>query len=353
MIVIGLNHKTAPIEIREKFFLNHLEQDLFLNELKNNPYVVEAFALSTCNRTEVYLQLIDEGTSYLSYIPKLIAKIKKFQLNFDYRKNFYYLANQKAVEHLFKVASGLDSLVLGEKQILGQVKSAVERAQQKGTFAKQFNILFNLAIRAGKKAQTETEISFGGSSISWAAITLSEKILGTLKDKSILVIGAGKMGELALEQIRDKGASKIYLMNRTGCKAEALAQKYEGIAVSFFDMKEVLTDVDICFCSSGAPHYILEKEMVEKLMELRKGRPLLLVDISMPRNIDPQVAHVSQVKLVSLDDLDTVVGDNMKKRQAAAIQVQSIVDQKTNEFYEKLNRNYPGKDNSTLEEIEV
>ena len=244
------------------------------------------------------------------------------------------------------MATGLDSLVLGERQILGQVKSAVDRARERGVFSKYFNILTNIAIRAGKKAQNETEINCGGSSISWAAIGMAEQILGPLKGKSVLVIGAGKMGELALGNLCNKGLEKIYLMNRTGEKAENIARQYGGVAASFWDIKEILAEVDLCICSAGAPHYILDKEQVGKILPARQGRPLALIDISMPRNIAPQVGELPGVCLRSIDDLDQVVGASMKKRQDAVLQVEGIIHQKIEEFNDKIQRlkTYSGSD---------
>ncbi len=337
MFIIGLNHKTAPIEIREKFYLNALQADLLLSELKNNPAVSEVFVLSTCNRIEVYLKRADHSVT-AAVVVELIAKIKKISFDFDYSKYIYAHSGPQAIEHLLRVASGLDSLVLGEKQILGQVKTAVERAREIGTISKYFNILTNIAIRAGKKAQHETEISFGGSSISWAAIEMAEQILTTLKGKSVLVIGAGKMGELALSNLTNRELGKIYLMNRTGEKAENLAVQYGGIAASFWDIKEILTEVDLCFCSVGAPHYILDKEKISGIMERRIGKKLVFIDISMPRNIDPSVADLPGVFLRSIDDLDQVVGANMRKRQNCIQQVEMIISRKITEFNLKIRK---------------
>jgi glutamyl-tRNA reductase len=337
MFIIGINHKTAPIEIREKFYLNITQQDLLLSELKSNPTVSEAFVLSTCNRTEVYIKRIDDGSN-MDFIIPLLARVKKVTFDRELQKYLYTYQGEQAIEHLMRVTTGLDSLILGEKQILGQVKTSVERARELTMLSKYFNLLTNSAIRAGKKAQTETDISCGGSSVSWAAINMAEQRLGTLNGKSILIIGAGKMGELALSHIHDKGASKIYLMNRTGEKAEALAQKFSGIPVSFMDTKEVLTEVDICICSAGAPHYILDKAMLASIMAKREGRQLLLMDISMPRNIDPQVAAVRDVSLLTIDDLDQVVGENMRRRQAAVREVEAIIVQKISDFQLKLKK---------------
>jgi glutamyl-tRNA reductase len=337
MLVIGLNHKTAPIEIREKFFLNPAQQDLLLMELKNHPFVSEAFVLSTCNRIEVYLKRMEKLIDR-SFVVDLISKVKKSFLGSELSQHLYSYEKTEAIEHLLRVATGLDSLVLGEKQIIGQLKTSVDRARELGLLSKYFNILTNIAIRTGKKAQTETDISYGGSSISWAAIEMAEQTLGTLENKSILIIGAGKMGELALNNLHNRSVSKIYLMNRTGEKAEALAQQYGGIAASFWDIKEILSEVDVCFCSVGAPHYILDQEKISHIMKLRQGRSLVLMDISMPRNIDPTVAQLPGVHLSSIDALDGVIQANMKKRQEAIAQVEVIISQKMTEFGQKWDK---------------
>lgn len=352
MYVIGLNHTTAPIEVREKFFLNPLQQDLLLSELKSNPGIAEAFVLSTCNRSEVYIKRVDSMT-IVDFVVPLIARIKKVQLDQAHRKHFYCYEGLDAVEHLMKVVTGLDSLVLGEKQILGQVKHSVDRSRALGMLSKYFNILTNVAIRAGKKAQFETDISCGGSSVSWAAINMAEENLGTLEGKSILVIGAGKMGELALTQLQNKGAEKIFLMNRTGEKAEFLARKFSGIPVSFMDIKQTLIDVDICICSVGAPHYILDKDMVEAIMVQRDHRKLLFMDISMPRNIDPLAGMIDGVALFTIDDLDKVVGENMKRRQAAVVDVEDIIRQKIDDFQEKWEKIKNRTDSDFFEPAEI
>ncbi len=337
MFVIGLNHKTAPIHIREKFYLNPQQQDLFLTTLKNHPLVSECFVLSTCNRVEVYLK---KGNACVdsAFVVDMIARVKKIRLDFDYTAYIYVHESRQAYEHLFKVACGLDSLVLGEKQILGQVKTAVERARQMGTLSRYFNILTNIAVRAGKKAHHETAISHGGSSISWAAIETAQRMLGSLSGKSALVIGAGKMGEMALTHMRHKSLVKMYLMNRTGEKAGALAAQYNGIAASFFDIKDILCEVDLCICSVGAPHYILDKEQIAKVMAARSNRPLLFIDISMPRNIDPAVADIPGAHLRFIDDLDQVVDAGMKKRVQAMTEVEAIIRKKILEFDAKITK---------------
>ncbi len=337
LFVLGINHKTAPIDIREKFYLTSTEQDLFLAGLRLEPIFVEALILSTCNRTEVYLTTLDDFDPF-DCVLKILADIKKIPDTSIFKNSFYIHKNDHAVEHFLRVSTGLDSLVIGERQILGQVKGAVERARAKGMLQKNLNILSNFAIEAGKKVQTETQISFGGSSISWAAIAKAEEILGSLKDRSILLIGAGKMSELTVGQIQNKNFKKLYLMNRTESNAQELAQKHGGEAVGFWDMKEVLREVDICICSASAPHYILEKATLEKVMGLRQNPRLILIDISMPRNIDPAVKTIPNVYLYEIDDLNQVVEGNMKIRQNAIAQVETIIRQKLTEYHERLKK---------------
>ncbi len=353
IVILGVNHKTAPIEIRERFFLNPTQQDLLLSELKSDPKVLEAIVLSTCNRIEIYARTIQDANDR-DFLVKHLLNVKKINSAHDLQQYFYFYQNEEAVRHFLKVTAGLDSLMLGEKQIIGQVKSSVDRAREMKMLDRHFNILSNVAIRTAKKAQTDTEISHGGSSISWAAMTMAENLLGTLEGKSILIIGAGKMGELTLEQIRNKGVKNIYLMNRTGSAAQSLAEAHNGIPVSFDEIKETLAEVDVCVCAASAPHYILEKKGVEKVMTLKRDRKLILIDISMPRNIDPQVASIESVYLSCIDDLDRVVNENMRKRQSAVSAVESIITQKLHEYYEKLSKL---KDNDftpqTPESIEI
>lgn len=336
IVVLGLNHKTAPIDIREKFYLSPIQQKLFLSELKSDPSVAEAFIISTCNRTEIYLHTVDQYTK-IDPILKRISKIRNESFDLTHLKYFYYFTNEKAVEHLLRVTTGLDSLVVGEKQILGQVKDSFECARAMGTLGRHFNILSNLALRAGKKAQSETEISFGGSSIGWAAVTMAEQTLGKLTEKSMLIIGAGKMSEITVEQICHRGLKQLYLMSRTGETAKHLADKHNAIAIASMDMKDVLTTVDICVCAADAPHYILDAPMMQRIAPLRKT-PLLFIDISMPRNIDPKIGELDGMKLFYVDDLSAAICNNLQKRQTASREVEKIVADKINDFYTKLSK---------------
>ena len=346
ILTVGISHKTSSIESREKFFLTITERELLLSAFRNDPSVISAVILSTCNRCEIYANVDDD------YQPQEILKklfsIKHQPQTHGLQKLFYVLEGQEAVTHLLRVACGLDSLILGEKQILGQIKEAVLLSRQNLMMDKTFNILTNFVLETGKKARRETQIDFGGSSVSWASVMMAQNILGTLQDKTVLILGSGKMGRLAVEQLVNKGVKKIYIMNRTIEKAEELAGQSGGIAVPFWEMADILPQVDVCICSSSCPHYLIDKELVEKTMLLRCGKHLVCIDISMPRNIDPKVAEVKDVCLVTVDDLDRVVQDNIQKRLGAAEQVEKIVLNKVREFYEVTGKIRLIEENNTV-----
>jgi glutamyl-tRNA reductase len=337
LFAVGINHKKTPIEIREQFCLSNTEQELFLSELKNLPTVVEAFVLSTCNRVEVYAHVLKDHFSPLEII-RILFTIKKIKFKSEWSHYFYHYQGEESVRHLLRVASGLDSLIIGEKQILGQIKKSFELAQTKGMFSKCFNLLSNIAIRTGKKAHSETNIGTGGSSVSWAAITMAEKLLGTFADKSAVIIGAGKMGELAINQILNRGIRKLYLMNRTGAKADHLAEKHGVQAASFSEIRDILSEVDVCVCSASAPHFVLDVDLIDKVAALRNGRELVLLDISMPRNINPAVSNIRNVILTHIDDLQRVVENNMRIRMAAIDHVEGIIAEKISEFHRKMTK---------------
>ena len=336
ILAIGINHKTSPIETREKFFLATLERELLLSEFKNDPSVVSAIILSTCNRCEIYANVDDEYQS--SEILNKLFSIKHQAQTQDLQKLFYVLEGKEAVSHLLSVACGLDSLILGEKQIIGQIKEAIALSRQNLMMDKTFNILTNFVLETGKKARRETQIDFGGSSVSWASVCMAQNMLGTLQDKTVLILGSGKMGCLAVQQLKNKGVKNIYIMNRTMEKAEELAKQSGGTAVEFFEMAEILPQVDVCITSSSCPHYLIDKDLVENTMLRRAGQKSIFIDISMPRNIDPKVAEVKGACLLTVDDLDRVVQDNIQKRLFAAEQVEKIVSNKVNEYYQAINK---------------
>ncbi len=351
IICISLSHHDVPVEIREKFYLDSAHRELLLAELKSDPSILETVILSTCNRIEIYAHVLPgvHPETLMSWL----FRVKHLPFDSQLTRHFRIFIDQEAVRHFLCVATSLDSLVLGEKQILGQVKDAVDLSRKKGMISREFNILTNMVIRAGKKAQNETLIGFGGVSISWAAVTMAQRILGTLEGRSVLIIGAGKMSKLAARDLANKGIKDIYIMNRTQDKSVSLAEKFGGQAVSFYDLKEILAKVDVCICSSGAPHYIIEKDAVEKIMALRQNKKILFIDISVPRNIHPDVAMVGGATLETIDSLDRVVANNESRRQVAIQDVESIVSAKLMEYYEKVRRCYSYQSESLNELVSV
>lgn len=337
MICLGLSHQNTPISIREKFCLSDVQQDLVLSELRHNPSIVEAFVLSTCNRMEIYARVLDEVMD-VEFILRTVCLVRNVELTAELRDYFYMYLNQKALRHLLAVVTGLDSLVIGEKQILGQVKSAIERARRKLMLGKAFNVLSNIVVRAGKKVRHETRIGDGGSSVSWAAVMMAEKALGNLEGKSILIIGAGKMSLLAANQLKNRQVGRIYVMNRTTAHAQEMADRVEGTVVPFCDIKKILTQVDVCICSSGAPHYILDISTMQGRHMDEVVKPLVLLDIAVPRNVDPAVGAIDGVELLTIDDLIAVTDGSMAQRSQAIPHVEVIIEAKLAEITRKLSK---------------
>lgn len=332
----GLNHKTASIDIRERFYLSTTEQDLFLSELRQVPGVLGAMVVSTCNRTEAYIHASQEVN--VRDIYHVLLSLKDEADTGQYPSVFYTLRGDSALEHYMKVACGVDSLVLGEQQVLGQVKEAVERSRKRQMMTSYLNIISSVAIRCGKLARSTTDIGYGGTSVSWAAVNLAQNHLGSLSEATVLVLGTGQMGEVAVRHLHNRSVKNLLVMNRTRERGVAVAEKYGAKAMSFLQLQEALKQVDVVICAVGAPHYVLDCEILSEVISARAGRPLLLVDISMPRNVDPEVASFPGVSLFSIDDLDSAVVESMEKRQAALPDVCQLIDRKMTEFYHKLKR---------------
>lgn len=337
---VGISFKTAGLEIREKFALDQMRKQCLLENLRNNRFIQEALVLSTCNRTEIYVSVyasIDIST----YLIDSLFKVTEIPLENQYERLFYVIEDKMAVEHLFRVTAGLDSLVLGERQILGQFRDTVNYSREQDMLGRQFNIMSDLAIRVGKKAQNETEISRGGSSVSWAAVAMAEKKLGGLKGKSVLVIGAGKMSKINLNLLRKKGVRDIFLISRSREKALRSAQMHDAQVISKNSLGEVMCEVDLCICSATASRYVLRRDFMEQVNRDRNGRRLVLIDISVPRNIDPDVAQISGIKLYMVDQLERMVRENRGRRQQAIRDVEHIVRSKVEQFSAKMRPSLP------------
>lgn len=334
ILKVGFNYKSAPVEIREK--LTFSEQDmgnamLLLNTQKS---ILENVIVSTCNRTEIYA-VVDQVHTGRYYIKQFLADW--FQLDKEEFSSYLRIVESDgAIEHLFKVAAGIDSMVVGETQILGQVKQAFLTAQRMKTTGTIFNELFKQAITFAKKAHRDTAIGEHAVSISYAAVELAKKIFGDLQNKHIVIFGAGKMGELAVKNLYGSGATKITMINRTFEKAVELAEKFNAKAERNENLLEVMQDADILISSTGSDSVVITKEMIEPIQKKRKGSPLFLVDIAVPRDIDPAISKLDSIFLYDIDDLQHIVDQNLAAREQAAETIELMLEAEIVQFQEWL-----------------
>jgi glutamyl-tRNA reductase len=331
ILCLGLNHTTAPLDLREKLALDEDVVRIALARLACGHVAmsfVELVLISTCNRIELYAasnQLVfTELEAFLSEISNIPAN--------QFRPHLYRFKEMDAVRHLFEVAAGLDSLVIGEPQILGQVMRALELARRQNTAGSILNRLFQAAIHAGRRTRTETAISRNPASVSSLAASLSERVVHTISKAQIVILGAGEMAELAVEALRKRGARKILVINRTLERAHALAQHWDAQATTFEQIHAALDSADILISSTGAPHTLISPTMVNETMKRRVERPLVLIDIAVPRDIDPDVANIPQVKLYDIDNLNAQLEHSLAERMAEVPQVKNILDEELEQF---------------------
>ncbi|MBS3887343.1 MAG: glutamyl-tRNA reductase [Dethiobacter sp.] len=330
IMIMGINHKTAPVELREKLSFTESQLTRSLAFCKASCEISEAIILTTCNRTEIYV--VGAGEELLRLrIMQLLAEIKEID-TVALRPNLYLHTREKAVEHLFTVTAGLDSMILGETQILGQVKDAYAKGKEAETVGAVFHALFRQAVTAAKRVQTETGINQNAASVSYAAVELAKKIFGRLDNRTVLVLGAGKMSELTLRHLYDQGVKEVIVVNRTKERADKLAHSFGGVAEYYENRRECLIKADIVISSTGAPHFILEREEMAAVMRARRGKPIFLIDIAVPRDIDPKVNELDNVYLYDIDDLQAVVAANLKDRQHEAVKARLIVKEEIAHF---------------------
>ncbi|NTU59851.1 MAG: glutamyl-tRNA reductase [Deltaproteobacteria bacterium] len=323
IVVVGLSHKTAPVAIREKVaFAPDLIHEA-LRAVRDLPSLHEGVIVSTCNRVEVYAaaRQREEGVEELI---RFMSQYHGVGLD-DLRPHLYVYAGPDAVRHVFRVASSLDSMVVGEPQILGQVKDAYEKAAEGSATGLVLNRFMHKAFSVAKRVRTETRIAQAAVSISFAAVELARKIFGELEGKRVLVVGAGEMCELAATHLMENGVSSVLVTNRTLARAEALAAKFNGRAVAFEEFTQHLHDVDIVVSSTGAPHFVIGPEDVRAAMKVRRQKPLFLIDIAVPRDVDPKVNDLANVYLYDVDDLTGVVEANKKERAKEAEKAETLV----------------------------
>ncbi|RJQ51989.1 MAG: glutamyl-tRNA reductase [Actinobacteria bacterium] len=334
LTVIGLSHRTAPVEIREKLSFPEREQEDALLTLMTSKQVLEALILSTCNRTEVYAVVTEEGRGKDAVIDFLCDYKGLQRRRLD--KHLYSHDSANAVRHLLRVVSSLDSMVIGEAQILGQVKEAYGCALEAGTTSTIFNKLFRHSFEVGKRVRTDTEIGESAVSISYSAVELAKKVFGSLSGRSVLILGAGKMSELTVKHLVANGVVSVVVSNRNYDRAVELAKRIEGEAIRFDDRGSAFASADIVISSTGASHYVVHKSDVEKAMHARRHRPIFFIDIAVPRDIEPEVNDIDNVFLYDIDDLQSVVDSNLAERMREAEKAEAIVDKEIDNFIKWL-----------------
>jgi len=330
LVLVGISHKTAPVEVREKLVIPEPRLKEALVALKSSHGLEEGMILSTCNRVEVLVSTSD--------IPDGVRQVKNFisdfhQLSQDFLQKFLYdFTRVDAVKHIFRVASSLDSMVLGEPQILGQVKNAFNQAQSAGTAGSVLNQLMSKAFFVAKRVRSETGIASSAVSISYAAVELAKKIFNELTDKTVLILGAGKMSELAARHLTSSGISHVLVWNRTYQRALDLAEVFRGEAIRPEELFKHIERADIIISSTGANNFILNKADGERLIHFRKNRPVFIIDIAVPRDVDPEINKVNNIFLYDIDDLRNVVDANLKQRQREAQFAEEIVREEVESF---------------------
>lgn len=331
LIVVGLNHKTSPVEIREKLSFPSSAIGEPLKMLTSQYHVNEGVILSTCNRVEVLAIAGD--------IEKGVAQVKRFLSDFHaipldkLDEHLYVRLGEDAVKHLFRVAAGLDSMVMGEPQILGQVKDSYSYSVEHNTAGAVVNKLYHKAFQVAKRIRTETKIGESAVSISFAAVELARKIFGELAGKTVMLVGAGEMAELAAKHLLSNGIKEIMVANRTYEKAVDLVKGFGGSAIMFREFPHYLKHCDIVIASTGAASYVIRPDQVQDVMKERKYKPMFFIDISVPRNIDPLVNNIDNAYVYDIDDLQGVVAANLTERAKEAEAAERIIDEEIEKFY--------------------
>ncbi|MCZ8536197.1 glutamyl-tRNA reductase [Paenisporosarcina quisquiliarum] len=329
-IVVGVNYRTAPVEIRERLSFVESELPQAMQALQEQKSILENVIVSTCNRTEIYA-IVDQLHTGRYYIKQFLATWFKLPIE-SFSSYLFIYENDGAMEHLFRVTAGIDSMVLGETQILGQVRKSFLEAQERGTTGTVFNQLFKQSVTLAKRAHAETAIGENAVSVSYAAVELGKKIFGSLKQKHVVILGAGKMGELAIKNLHGSGAGKITVINRTFEKAQLLAEKFDGEAKSMQELQCALLEADILISSTGSTDFVIDLELMQFVERLRKGKPLFMVDIAVPRDMDPRIGELPNVFLYDIDDLQGIVEANLAERQRAANDIMLMIEQELVQF---------------------
>lgn len=329
--VLGVNHKTACLSVREQVALSDEACARLVGELCSRPEITEAVAVSTCNRTEIYLSGT-EGSLHDLAVARLCENTSACRT--DLLESLYYYEGRRAVEHLFVVASSLDSMVLGEAQILSQLKNAYGIAESAGATGTMLNKLMRRSFEVGKRVRSETRIGEASLSIASVSVDLARNVFGELAGRSALVLGAGEMAELVVTHLRGHGVTRLMVANRTFERGVELAERFGGQAVPYENLIDHLAAADIVISSTAAPHPVIGRIQMEQVMRRRKNRPVFLIDIAVPRDIDPAVNKISNAYLYDIDDLQEVVASNLDERQRETVKVREIVKEEVGLFEE-------------------
>ncbi|MGP3591708.1 glutamyl-tRNA reductase [Vagococcus sp. WN89Y] len=330
LLALGINHKTAPVSLRERIAFSPQTLDQALESLLSQPMVQGGVVLSTCNRTELYLS-VEEQDNLREALVRWLCDYHHLREE-EVRQSLYWHEDNDAVRHLMRVASGLDSLVLGEPQILGQVKKAYADSRRGHGNASDLERMFQKSFSVAKRVRTETDIGASAVSVAFAACTLARQIFESLSSVSVLLVGAGETIELVARHLREHKVQRMIIANRTRERAQLLADEVGAEVISLSDIDERLKDADIVISSTASPLPIIGKGMMERAMKARRNQPMLLVDIAVPRDVEPEVGKVANAYLYSVDDLQSIIQHNLEQRKAAAVQAESIVAQETSEF---------------------
>ncbi|MFZ0131109.1 MAG: glutamyl-tRNA reductase [Desulfobacterales bacterium] len=325
IVLLGLNHKTAPIELRECIAFTQDQAAAALTSLKSDPVVGEALLFSTCNRVEVVL-VTARTAAAVAAAKQLIAGMSRIAFA-EFDKALYVHTGDQAVRHLFRVAASLDSMVLGEPQILGQIKEAYRLATQVRSTGVVLNRLLHRTFFVAKRIRSETGIGGHAVSVSYAAIELGRKIFGSLEGKKVLLIGAGEMAELAVAHLIRNRAGNVMVANRTFERALELSRRFRGTPISFEEMLAALEDVDIVISSTGSTDFVVTHAQVKGLLRKRRNRPLFFIDIAVPRDIDPKINRLSNIYVYDIDDLKGVIDENIEDRRREAVKGERLVDE--------------------------
>lgn len=330
IVVVGLNYRTAPVEVRERFAFVEQQLPQALRQLKQTTSIMECVIVATCNRTELYA-VVDRHHLCGHYIRSFMEQWFGMSRP-DFTQHLFMYEDEQAVDHLFRVACGLDSMVIGETQILGQVKDAFLLAQKQGATGTMFNMLFKQAVTVAKRAHSETSIGESAVSVSYAAVELGRQIFGSFAGKTVMIVGAGKMSELTAKHLHANGVKQIIVVNRTYDRAVELATKFGGVPCAMDSMLERLYEADILISSTGASRHILTKTEVQSVMARRKARPLFMIDIAVPRDLDPAISELDDVFLYDIDDLEGIVQSNLEQRRAEASKIDVMIEAEHEQF---------------------